>query len=145
MIVLVPSDDREAARNVDNVLAMYDLMVHKQQPEEAAARFFAPAYIQHNPLSADGADALGRFFAQIVRVRRAARVDVHRIIAVADHVWAHVNFVNFFNDDPVAPASPLWMFSNSARMARSWSIGTCCRSSGLGTVRRTGWGRTSPL
>jgi hypothetical protein len=25
---------------------------------------------------------------------------VHRIIAVGDYVWAHVNFLNLFNDDP---------------------------------------------
>jgi predicted SnoaL-like aldol condensation-catalyzing enzyme len=27
-------------------------------------------------------------------------VVVHRIIAVGDYVWAHVNFLNLFNDDP---------------------------------------------
>ena len=31
---------------------------------------------------------------------RPARVVVHRIIAVGDYVWAHVNFLNLFNDDP---------------------------------------------
>ena len=25
---------------------------------------------------------------------------VHRIIAVGDYIWAHVNFLNLFNDDP---------------------------------------------
>ncbi len=29
-----------------------------------------------------------------------ARVVVHKIIAVGDYVWAHVNFLNLFNDDP---------------------------------------------
>ena len=29
-----------------------------------------------------------------------ARVVVHRIIAVGDHVWAHVNFLNLLNDYP---------------------------------------------
>jgi hypothetical protein len=28
---------------------------------------------------------------------------VHRIIAVGDYVWAHVNFLNLFNDDPQDP------------------------------------------
>ena len=25
---------------------------------------------------------------------------VHQIIAVGDYVWAHLNFLNLFNDDP---------------------------------------------
>ena len=25
---------------------------------------------------------------------------VHRIIAIGDYVWAHLNFLNLFNDDP---------------------------------------------
>jgi hypothetical protein len=29
-----------------------------------------------------------------------ARVVVHRIIAVGEYVWAHVNFLNLFKDDP---------------------------------------------
>jgi predicted SnoaL-like aldol condensation-catalyzing enzyme len=56
--------------------------------------------IQHNPLIADGSVALGKFFAQLTRERARARVVVHRIIAVGDYVWAHVNFLNLFNDDP---------------------------------------------
>lgn len=34
------------------------------------------------------------------RDRANLRVVVHRIIAVGDYVWAHVNFINLFNDDP---------------------------------------------
>ncbi len=29
-----------------------------------------------------------------------ARIVVHRIIAVGDYVWTHVNFLNLFKDDP---------------------------------------------
>ena len=53
-----------------------------------------------HPLIADGSIALGKFFAQITRERARTRVVVHRIIAVGDYVWAHVNFMNLFNDDP---------------------------------------------
>ena len=60
----------------------------------------SPAYIQHNPLIADGSIALGKFFGQVTQERAKARVVVHRIIAVDDYVWAHVNFMNLFNDDP---------------------------------------------
>jgi predicted SnoaL-like aldol condensation-catalyzing enzyme len=100
MITLVDLNDNRAIRNKDNVLAWYDLMINRKKPEEAAAKFVNPAYVQHNPLIADGSDALGKYFGQVIRQRANARVVVHRIIAVGDYVWSHANFLNLFNDDP---------------------------------------------
>jgi predicted SnoaL-like aldol condensation-catalyzing enzyme len=100
MIVLVDPNDSRAVRNKDNVLALYDLMINQKKSEAARANFVRPAYIQHNPLIADGSVALGKYFGQVTRQRAKARVVVHRIIAVGDYVWAHVNFLNLFNDDP---------------------------------------------
>lgn len=100
MIVLVDPNDSRAVRNKDNVLALYDLMINRKKSEEATAKFVRPAYVQHNPLIADGSVALGKYFGQVTRERAKARVVVHRIIAVDDYVWVHVNFLNLFNDDP---------------------------------------------
>jgi predicted SnoaL-like aldol condensation-catalyzing enzyme len=99
MIVLVDPNDSRAVRNKDNVLALYDLMINLKKSEEATAKLVSPAYVQHNPLIADGPVALGKYFGQVTRERAKARVVVHRIIAVGDYVWAHVNFLNLFNDD----------------------------------------------
>src|SRR5882762_4097833 len=100
MIEVVDVNDSGVVRNKSNVLVLYDLMINKKKSEEATARFVSSAYIQHNPLIADGPVALGQFFGQITRERAQARVVVHKIIAVGDYVWAHVNFLNLFNDDP---------------------------------------------
>jgi predicted SnoaL-like aldol condensation-catalyzing enzyme len=100
MIEIIAVNDSRAVRNKNNILALYDLMIHKKKSEEATAKFVSPAYIQHNPLIADGSVALGKFFGQVTRERARARVVVHRIIAAGDYVWAHVNFLNLFNDDP---------------------------------------------
>ena len=99
MIVLVDPTDRRAVRNKDNILALYELMINQKKSEEAAARLVSPAYIQHNPLIPDGSVALGKYFGQVTQERARARVLVHRIIAVGDYVWAHVSFLNLFNDD----------------------------------------------
>jgi predicted SnoaL-like aldol condensation-catalyzing enzyme len=64
------------------------------------AKYLSPAYVQHNPLIADGATALGQFFGAITKQHAGARVVVHKIIAVGDYVFAHVNFINLFGDDP---------------------------------------------
>jgi predicted SnoaL-like aldol condensation-catalyzing enzyme len=100
MIKLVDPNDSRACRNLDNVLALYDLMINQKKSKEGTAKFVSPAYIQHNPLIADGSAALGTYFGQATGERAKARVVVHRIIAVGDYVWAHVNFLNLFNDDP---------------------------------------------
>ena len=99
-MTLVDPHDGRAVRNKNNVLALYDLMINRKKSEEATAKFVSPAYVQHNPLIADGSDALGKYFGQVTRQRAKARVVVHSIIAVGDYVWAHLNFLNLFNDDP---------------------------------------------
>jgi len=100
MIETIDIKDNRAIRNKNNVLGFYDLVINQKKSEEFVGKFISPAYIQHNPLIANGPDALGRFFGQITRERARARVVVHKIIAVGDYVWAHVNFLNLFNDDP---------------------------------------------
>jgi predicted SnoaL-like aldol condensation-catalyzing enzyme len=100
MIEIIDVNDGRAVRNKSNILVLYDLMINKKKSEESTAKFVSPAYIQHNPLIADGSVALGKFFGQITRERARARVVVHRIIAAGDYVWAHVNFLNLFNNDP---------------------------------------------
>ena len=100
MIELVDAADSRAVRNKNNVLALYELMINQKRSEEATAKFISPSYIQHNPIIPDGPVALGQFFGRVTRERARARVVVHKIIAVADHVWAHVNFLNLFTDDP---------------------------------------------
>jgi predicted SnoaL-like aldol condensation-catalyzing enzyme len=99
MIVLVDPNDGRAVRNKENVLTLYEMMINQKNSEEATAKFVSPAYIQHNPLIPDGSVALGQFFGKVTHERKRARVVVHRIIAVGDYVWAHVNFLNLFNDD----------------------------------------------
>src|ERR1700753_4331019 len=100
MIEIIDSNDSRAVRNKNNVLALYDLMINTKKSEECTAKYVSPTYVQHNPLIADSSVALGKFFAQVTREPGNARVVVHRIIAAGDYVWAHVNFLNLFNDDP---------------------------------------------
>lgn len=100
MLVLVDPNDPRTTRNKDNVLRFYQLVIDQKKAEESVSEFMTPGYIQHNPLIADGAEALGKFFGQVNRDRALARVVVDKIVAVGDYVFAHVNFLNVFNDDP---------------------------------------------
>jgi predicted SnoaL-like aldol condensation-catalyzing enzyme len=100
MIEILDLDDARAVQNKHNVLELYELMINTKRSEEGTAKHVRPEYVQHNPLIADGSVALGQFFGKITRERARARVVVHKIIAVGDYVWAHVHFLNLFNDDP---------------------------------------------
>ena len=99
-IVLVNARDQHAVRNVNNVLTLYQMMINENKAAEGTAKFLIPGYVQHNPLIADGSAALGKYFAGVKAAHPSAHVVVHRIIAVGDYVFAHVNFVNLLNDDP---------------------------------------------
>jgi predicted SnoaL-like aldol condensation-catalyzing enzyme len=58
------------------------------------------ALFQHNPLVPDGAAELAKFFDKKAKDRANLRIVIHRIVAIDDYVWAHVQFINLFNDDP---------------------------------------------
>jgi len=59
MIELLDSNDSRAVRNKANILGFYDLVINQKKSESSVAKFISPAYLQHNPLIADGPDALG--------------------------------------------------------------------------------------
>jgi predicted SnoaL-like aldol condensation-catalyzing enzyme len=99
MIEIVDTKDARAVRNKNMILDHYDLMINHKNAEDGT-RNFRPGYIQHNPLMADGRVALAHFFTEITRGRARARIVVHKIAAAGDYVWTHVNFLNFFSDDP---------------------------------------------
>ncbi|WP_245331087.1 nuclear transport factor 2 family protein [Mesorhizobium sophorae] len=99
-IMLVDPHDKQAARNVENVLTLYQMMINEAKAEDGTAKYLVPGYIQHNPLIADGSVALGKYFAGVKSAHPSAHVVVHKIIAVGDYVFAHVNFVNLLTDDP---------------------------------------------
>ena len=102
-LILVDPRDQQAVRNIDNVLMLYQMMIIENKAEEGTAKFLALDYIQHNPLIADGGASLGKYFAGVKIAHPSAHVVVHRIIAVGDYVFAHVNFLNLLTDDPHDP------------------------------------------
>jgi predicted SnoaL-like aldol condensation-catalyzing enzyme len=99
MLVLVDPNDSRAVRNKDMILDHYARMINGKDAE-TGTRNFVDGYIQHNPLMADGRAALAKFFGEIAKGHATGRIVVHKIIAVGDYVWTHVNFLNFFSDDP---------------------------------------------
>lgn len=100
MIELVNPNDPKAIRNKNNILALYEIMINTKRPQEAANTLMVPEYKQHNTITPDGAAGLAKFWTKLVNERPFARAIVHKIMAVDDYVFAHVNFLNLFDDDP---------------------------------------------
>jgi predicted SnoaL-like aldol condensation-catalyzing enzyme len=98
MLVLVDPNEARAVRNKDTVLAFYDRLINDKKSMEMDG-ILGDVYIQHNPLLENDLGA-SRFFAKVIADRARARVVVHKIIAMGDYVWAHVNFLNLTTDDP---------------------------------------------
>ncbi len=108
---------------MNNVLALYDRMINQKKSEEATAAFLRHDYIQHNPLIPDGSVALGHYFGQVTRTHQRARVVVHRIMAVGDYVFAHVNFLNLLSDDPAdtgIAGVDIYRFDEDGKAVEHW-------------------------
>jgi len=100
MLKLVDPNDSTAARNLENMIQLHEVMINQRRPADAVGAYLDPGYIQHDPLLKTGAAGLLEFFAEILKDRPKARWVGLRGIAVGDYVWLHSNFLNLFNDDP---------------------------------------------
>ncbi|MCM3129526.1 MULTISPECIES: nuclear transport factor 2 family protein [unclassified Paenibacillus] len=125
IIELVDTNDPKAVRNKNNLLDCYDMIINKKQAMEGAMKYVTEDYIQHNPLLADGAKGLGEWFENLHKERPHARVVVHKIVAIGDYLFAHVNFLNFLNDDPddtgIAVVD-MWKVREDGMMVEHWDV-----------------------
>ncbi len=82
----------EAARLAANkrmAVDFYELAVNRKNVREAAARYVAPTYIQHNPNVADGPEAMVKLMEGRYRAAPQRVIQVVRVVAEGDLVVAH--------------------------------------------------------
>ncbi|MEL7013146.1 MAG: hypothetical protein AAFO72_07690, partial [Pseudomonadota bacterium] len=80
-VEIVVLGDTDAARaNAEAIIDFYDLLITQGMPQAAADRFVDPGYIQHNPMLADGPQALADLFAYSQSLYPQQGVIVHKII-----------------------------------------------------------------
>jgi len=81
-------DVRDA--NKRTVLAFYDTALN-QKNIDAAAAYFGPHFIQHNPRSKDGVEGVCSLLQDVTKQFPALRADVKRVFADGDFVILHVH------------------------------------------------------
>jgi predicted SnoaL-like aldol condensation-catalyzing enzyme len=91
-LTTVPSFAADLEANKKTVLEFYEQGLNKKD-FEAAAKYFGPKYIQHNPGAADGIDGF-RGFVNFLREKFPnSKSEIKRVFAEGDHVILHVHAV----------------------------------------------------
>lgn len=81
----------DAAANKKLVLDMANMLFVQHKVDQAIDTYFAPTYIQHNPMAASGAEPVRAFFKQFYAGNPQATIEMKRALADGDLVAIHYN------------------------------------------------------
>ena len=87
-----PSFAADLEANKKTVLEFYEAGLNKKD-FEAAAKYFGPKYIQHNPGAPDGIEGFRGFLAFLREKFPNSKSEIKRVFAEGDYVILHVQAV----------------------------------------------------
>ena len=82
----------DAESNKKTVLEFYDKALN-QKDFDAAAKYFGPRYVQHNPGAPDGIEGFKAFITARKEKFPGAKSEIKRVFADGDYVILHVHAV----------------------------------------------------
>ena len=86
------------------VSAFYELAFNQHKPAEAARKYIAPPYTQHNPTVADGLKGFNQFAGEFLKNNPNLKVAIFKTLADGDLVVLHVHIKMNESDRGVAVA-----------------------------------------
>jgi predicted SnoaL-like aldol condensation-catalyzing enzyme len=92
LVLAAPAFAADPETNKKIVIDFYDKALN-QKDFDAAAKYFGPRYIQHNPTAADGIEGFKRLIAFLKEKFPNSRSEIKRVIAEGDIVVLHVHSV----------------------------------------------------
>ena len=110
----------DAAANKKLVLDMANMLFVQHKVDQAIDTYFAPDYIQHNPMAASGAEAIRGFFKQFYAGNPQATIEIKRSLADGDLVAIHY-LSKFKPEDRGYAAVDIFRIANG-RIAEHWDV-----------------------
>ena len=92
VVMAAPAFAADTEANKKAVLEFYEAGLNKKD-FDAAAKFFGPKYIQHNPGAPDGIDGFKTFINFLREKFPNAHSEIKKVFADGDHVILHVHAV----------------------------------------------------
>ncbi|OYU90981.1 MAG: polyketide cyclase [Bradyrhizobiaceae bacterium PARB1] len=86
------ADTATQEANKKTVVEFYEKGLN-QKDFEAAAKYFGPRYVQHNPTAADGIEGFGKFIAFLREKFPDSHSEIKKVFADGDYVILHVHAV----------------------------------------------------
>jgi predicted SnoaL-like aldol condensation-catalyzing enzyme len=108
------------AENRRVVVAFYERLFNAKQPAEAVREHLGDPYIQHNPNTPDGRDAVVAFATDWAARYPELRLDIRRVIADGDLVMTHSRLTFVPGGDDLALAD-IWRLEDG-RIVEHWDV-----------------------
>ena len=116
-----PLAHADAAANKKLVLDAANMLFVQHQVDKAIDTYFAPGYIQHNPMAATGAEAVRKFFKAFYAANPQATIVMKRALADGDLVAIHYQS-KFQPDDRGYAVVDIFRVENG-KIAEHWDVG----------------------
>lgn len=111
----------DPAANKALVMAAATVLFQQHKVDQAIDTYFAPDYIQHNPLVPTGAAPMRAFFKKFYAGHPGSTIDISHVLADGDLVAIHYRFHIEPNDRGMAVVD-IFRIANG-KIAEHWDVG----------------------
>lgn len=111
----------ESDANKKLVMEAATMLFIDHKVDQAVDTYFAPDYIQHNPMAATGAAAMRAFFKGFYAGNPDATIEIHHVLADGDLVAIHYLF-KFNKQDRGMAVVDIFRVGNG-RIQEHWDVG----------------------